>query len=75
MWSYYCMSKNPNLTTEIIEKYIDKEWSWEHISLCSNITMEFVEKYYDKFNREELLKNSCIIMRLKNIEIYIFRYI
>ena len=43
-----CISRNPNLTMEIIEKYPDKPWNWTCISRHPNITMEMIEKYPNK---------------------------
>ena len=42
------ISRHPNITMEIIEKYPDKPWDWYYISSNPNITMEFIEKYLDK---------------------------
>ena len=43
-----CISRNSNITIEIIEKYPDKPWNWVSISRNPNITIEFIEKYPDK---------------------------
>jgi hypothetical protein len=45
---WYLISKNPNLTMEIIEKYPDKPWEWNLISCNLNLTMDMIEKYPDK---------------------------
>ena len=42
------MSKNPNLTMDIIEKYPNKRWEWYELSRNPNITMDIIEKYPDK---------------------------
>ena len=42
------ISRNPNISIAIIDKYPDKPWDWDSISCNPNITMEFVEKYSDK---------------------------
>ena len=48
-WGYVeTISKNPNLTIEMINKYPDKDWYWWEISCHENITMEIIEKYPDK---------------------------
>ena len=39
------ISKNPNVTCEIIEKYINSSWCWKELSKNPNITCEFVDKY------------------------------
>ena len=45
----YGISKNPNITMEMIEKYPDKLWDWEYgISNNPNVTMEIIEKYPEK---------------------------
>ena len=45
---WHCISINPNITMEMIEKYPDKPWNWEYISYNPNITMEIIEKYPEK---------------------------
>jgi hypothetical protein len=49
-WSWIWLSKNPNITMEIVEAHPDKpwNWSWRGLSRNPNITMEFVEAYPDK---------------------------
>ena len=42
------ISRNPNITMEIIEKYPDKPWNWSAISCNPNITIEIIEKYPNK---------------------------
>ena len=47
-WNWKCISQNPNITMEMIEKYIDKPWSWVGISQ-NKFTKEkelFYKKYY-----------------------------
>jgi len=41
------ISRNPNLTLDIIEKYPDKPWHWGKWGLSSNpnLTFEWIEKY------------------------------
>lgn len=48
-WSWYNgISRNPNLTLEFIEKYIEKDWDWGEISRHQILTIEFVQKYIEK---------------------------
>ena len=42
------LSSNPNLTMDIIEKYIDMSWYWSGVLRNQNITIAFIEKYPDK---------------------------
>ena len=42
------MSKNPNITWEIIQNNPDKNWSWDFISLNPNITWEIIVANPDK---------------------------
>jgi hypothetical protein len=42
------MSRNPNVTTDIITNNPDKPWSWFGISFNRHVTWEFVEKNIDK---------------------------
>jgi len=44
-WEWYALSRNRNITIEIIEKYSDKPWDWEGISQNTHITAAFVIKY------------------------------
>ena len=46
----YCISSNPNLTLEWIEKYPDKDWDWGIYGISSNqnLTLEWIEKYPNK---------------------------
>ena len=45
-WDY--ISRNPNISMRIIEKYSDKPWNWSYISWNPNIAMEFIEKHPNK---------------------------
>ena len=56
-WNWYGLSKNSNITWEIIEKHIDKPWNWcslsvpwnwYGLSVNSNTTWEIVKKYPNK---------------------------
>ena len=38
------ISTHPNITMEIIEKNIDKEWNWFYMSLNPNLTLQFIDK-------------------------------
>lgn len=40
---WYDLSKNPNLTWEIVYKYLDKSWNWVALSKHPNITWENIE--------------------------------
>ena len=42
------ISKNPNLTWEIIKNNPDKSWNWDEISANSNITWEIIKNNPDK---------------------------
>ena len=47
-WGWNGISRNPNITMEIIEKHPEKPWDWNGISRNPNITMEFIERYPEK---------------------------
>ncbi len=59
------MSRNPNLTMEIIEKYPENlvprnegwfyDWEWDLISVNPNMTIEIIEKYSKKPWRWDML--------------------
>ena len=42
------LSSNPNITFDIVEKYINKPWDWEKLSYNPNLTFDIVEKYINK---------------------------
>jgi len=42
------ISKNPNLTSEIIDKYPNKPWYWYYISQNPNLTIDWIIKYPNK---------------------------
>ena len=48
--NYKALSRNPNLTLEILEKYEDKGWDWGYNGISSNpnLTLEWLEKYPNK---------------------------
>jgi hypothetical protein len=49
-WNWVLLSRNPIVTPEFVEKFIDKPWDWSRwgLSLNLSITPEFVEKFIDK---------------------------
>ena len=49
------ISRNPDITMEMIEKHLDKPWSWYSISSNQKITMDFIEK-----NKITLILNGCL---------------
>jgi hypothetical protein len=46
--SWTGLSLNPNITMDIIEKYIYLPWVWKNVSSNPNLTFEFLLKYIDK---------------------------
>jgi hypothetical protein len=62
-WSWYGLSRNPNITLEQVEKYPDKPWNWYGLSWNPNVTMEMVEKYHDKpWNWDGLSRNPNVTL-------------
>jgi hypothetical protein len=58
-WDWKELSANPNITLEIIEKYIDKPWNWYLLSrnIMSNERDNFIRKELQKqFRESHLLK-------------------
>ena len=53
--------KNPNITSEFIERHIDEDWDWKALSHNPNLTMEFVTKYKNNWDYNELARNRNII--------------
>ena len=47
-WSWYKLSKNPNITWEIVSSNPDKPWNWYGLSQNPNITWEIVSSNPDK---------------------------
>ena len=43
------LSSNPNITFDVVEKYIEKPWNWSKLSLNPNITFDFIKKYKHNF--------------------------
>jgi len=46
-WDFQGISRNPNLTIEMIRKFYKKKWSWTTISQNPGITMDMVENNSD----------------------------
>jgi len=44
----YYLSKNPNITWEIVLKNPNKPWAWDGLSQNPNITWEIVSQNLDK---------------------------
>ena len=57
-WSWYGISKHPNITMDIIEKYPEKSWDWWSISQNPNITIKFIEKNMENIDFQRLSKNK-----------------
>ena len=57
------LSRFPGVTTDIIERYIDKPWNWNALSYNRNITWDFIEKHLDKnWNWSVLSKHRCVTL-------------
>ena len=46
--SWYSLSKNPNITWEIIRENLDKPWNWWELSRHPSITWDIIQKNSDK---------------------------
>ena len=70
---YICISCNPNITMEMIEKHPEKPWDWNGISCNPNITMEMIEKHINKIKFGYLSDNKFTFenIRIKKKEGYI----
>ena len=64
--NWISISKNPIITTRIIEEYPDKPWNWKlGISYNPNITIEFINKYggmCKQFDWKAISKHKNITM-------------
>ena len=47
-WDWFELSKNPNITWELVQAHPDKPWSWYGLSYNPNITWEIVQSHPDK---------------------------
>ena len=47
-WNYAWLSKNPNITWDIVEANPDKSWCFDALSRNPNITWKIVEENLDK---------------------------
>ena len=47
-WNWYYISKNTNITWNIIKNNLDKPWDWYYISGNENITWEIIQNNPDK---------------------------
>ncbi len=47
-WNWYGVSKNPNITWEIIQQYPNWQWDWYALSKNSNITWEIIQNNLDQ---------------------------
>lgn len=47
-FSFDCLSTPPDITTTIIEKYIEKNLDWSDIIRCNCVTTDFLLKWMDK---------------------------
>ena len=57
------LSKNPNITMDMVNAYPDKPWDWYGLSRNPNITMDFIETKSDKpWDWDGLSRNPNITM-------------
>ena len=62
-WPWFWFSINPNITTDIIEKFMYLPWSYYTFSMNPNINVKFVKTYYHKaYNWKSLSANNCLNM-------------
>ena len=47
-WNWAFLSRNPNITWDIIKQNPDKPWDWNFVSSNSNITWDIIQKNPDK---------------------------
>ena len=50
-WGWFCLSRNPNITFDIVQSYPDKPWNWYNLSnnSCIKAKQNFVEKRYNEY--------------------------
>jgi hypothetical protein len=47
-WNYFELSKNPNITWDLIQNYLDKPWDYSMLSLNPNINWDIIRFNPDK---------------------------
>ena len=47
-WDWFSLSRNPNVTWDIVEANLDKPWNWDWLSEILQVTWEIVEANPDK---------------------------
>ena len=47
-WNWNDLSRNSNVTWEIVEANLDKPWDWDYLSENPNVTWEIVKENLDK---------------------------
>lgn len=62
-WDRKQISRNPNITPEIIDNNPEFNWDWFYISMNPNITLEFIDNNIDKdWNWSLISQNPSITM-------------
>ena len=59
---------NQNITSDIVEKHINKPWDWQMLSNNPNITSDIVEEHNDKPWNWYVIQILLLIL-LRNISI------
>jgi hypothetical protein len=74
-WNWACLSGNPNITWEIVQKYPDKPWDWLELSENPNVaTWEIVQNHPDKpWRWGGLSWNKMTVAREKYIQDQLFQ--
>jgi hypothetical protein len=66
-WNWATLSKNPNITIEIIKKYPNKRWDWFNISMNPAITFDMIlEDIYMPWNWYGVSQNPNITWSIIN---------
>ena len=64
-WDWYAISRNPNITMEIIELNLEYPWDWESVSDNPNLTIDFVKKYPEfDWDWENITLNSSMTVQI-----------
>jgi hypothetical protein len=64
-WGWDSISRNPNITMEMIKNNSDKPWDWDSISMNPNLTMEMIENNPDKhWDWDYISMNSNLTMEM-----------
>lgn len=58
-WNWHEISRNVNITPQIIEAYPEFPWAWKYVAYNMNLTLDFIERNIDKFPKRNCWFTKC----------------